>query len=64
MLGSVTDQSHTQSRVELFVRFVRWADSLPASRLTLDHTVAVWEISYSTATRWLRAYHRSMDAPA
>lgn len=64
MLGSVTDQSHTQSRVELFVRFVQWADSLPASRLTLEHTVSVWEISYSTAMRWLRAYHRSMDAPA
>lgn len=54
MRGSLTDTTHTQSRVELLARVTAWADAMPRERLTPSAVMRQWGVTRSTAMRWLR----------
>jgi len=50
------------SQLELGIRFAFWMESQP--ECTVERVMRVWEVSRSTAYRWLAAYHTCQDLRA
>lgn len=50
------ERAHASGIAELYLRFVRWADQQDASALTVIRVRERWEVSTTTAKRWLTAY--------